>query len=513
MYLYPTDPALDMNTDPQTQTEAKENGAHVNSVNGETHSEALSATLSSENDIPATKLLAEFVADANPKLVTPALREKLKEVIIDYIGVTVSGCKTAPSSDSIYKAILSLGAATGSCTVLTKGHNFTPQYAALLNATFGHSLDFDDTYAEGTLHAGVTVISAALAQAETRTCSSDELLTSIAIGYEVTCRLGRELGYAAYSQGFHNTSTAGIFGAVATVSYLRHLDAQTIRMAFGLAGSKAAGSMQYLENGSWNKRLHPGFAAHDAFTCVALASAGVIGAEKIIEGNLGFLHAYSPNPSKSLTRLTSSLGKTWAWESSSLKPYPACRMTHGFIEMAGTLASHLETSDPETRLQAVQRITLFLSASNHILVGRPTPNKIHPANIVDAQFSAYFQTANAWLYGSNTGAQAYTRLDDARIHQLCDRISVSIDEAMGGMGCRIRVEYADDGDGSKKSVDDEKLMEPLGEVSHPFTRDQINEKFESLMVPVYGEEVTKKVRRMVDSIEDHRIEDILALLV
>lgn len=212
------------------------------------------------------------------------------------------------------------------------------QYAALLNAAFAHSLDFDDTYANGTLHAGVTAISAALTQAELSGSerSSEDFMLAVCVRYEVTCRLGRELGMASYERGFHNTSTAGIFGAVAAIAVLRRLSSEVVEMAFGLAGSKAAGSMQYLDNGSWNKRLHAGFAVHDAYMCVGLAEAGVVGATNAIEGKMGFLQAYSPGE-KDLDRLVRGLGKEWCWLSSSLKPYPACRMTHCFIEIAGSI--------------------------------------------------------------------------------------------------------------------------------------------------------------------------------
>ncbi len=145
----------------------------------------------------------------------------------------------------------------------------------------------------------------------------------------------------------HNTSTAGIFGAVAAIAVLKKLPSTTIGMAFGLAGSKAAGSMQYLENGSWNKRLHPGFAVHDAFVCVALAESGVIGATKALEGKLGFLQAYSPKAEKNLGLLTQNLGSEWTFLKSSLKPYPACRMTHGFIEMAGDMGQQEQQHEAE----------------------------------------------------------------------------------------------------------------------------------------------------------------------
>lgn len=469
------------------------NGILNNSLNGV-------ASNGGTQDIPVTELLAAFIARASPDMLNDALRAKVKEVVIDFIGVTAGAAKDAESTESIVKGVRALGGDRGSNTVFLHGKSFLPQYAALLNAAFGHSFDFDDTYAAGTLHAGVTAISAALAQAELlgTDSSSEQFMIAVSVGYEVTCRLGRELGYEAYSQGMHNTATAGIFGAVATISVLKKLPAEIVEMAFGLAGSKAAGSMQYLENGSWNKRMHPGFAAHDAFVCVALAEAGVIGATKIIEGKLGFLHAYSPRQNKDMKRLTENLGTEWAWLASSLKPYPACRMTHGFIEMAGKMGN--------IQREGVDHITLTLNPQNYILVGDPIPNKLHPKNSIDAQFSAYYQVANAWLYGSNTGWKAYGKLDDAPLHEMCDRISVEQDSSCKNFECRIKVQWADG-----KEME-QVLLEPLGEVSHPFTRDKVDEKFHSLTDPVCGKTKAKTIIDLVDDIEKHSVVELLRLL-
>lgn len=451
-------------------------------------------------EIAVTKLFSKFVATASPSMLNDALRAKVKEVVIDFIGVTAGAAKDAESTESILKGVRALGGDRGSSTVFLHGTGFLLQYAALLNAAFGHSFDFDDTYAAGTLHAGVTAISTALAQAELlgTDSSSEDFMIAVSVGYEVTCRLGRELGYEAYSQGMHNTGTAGIFGAVAAISVLKRLPADIIEMAFGLAGSKAAGSMQYLENGSWNKRLHPGFAAHDAFVCVALAEAGVIGAAKIIEGKLGFLHAYSPRKDKNMRLLAENLGTEWVWLASSLKPYPACRMTHGFIEMAGKIG--------EMKREGVEHITLTLNPQNYILVGDPIPNKLHAKNSIDAQFSAYYQVANAWLYGSNTGWKAYEKLNDAPLHEMCDKISVEKDASCKLFECRIRVRWTDG-----KELE-EVLVEPLGEVSHPFTRAKVDEKFHSLADPVYGGKEAKTIIDMVDDIEEHTVVELLALL-
>ena len=472
---------------------ARTNGVATKDANGNANNERT-------HDIPVTRIFAEFISRASASMLNDALRTKVKEVVIDFIGVTAGAAKDAESTESIVEGVKALAGDRGSNTVFLHGKNFLPQYAALLNAAFGHSFDFDDTYAPGTLHAGVTAISVALTQAEILglNASSEEFMIAVSVGYEVTCRLGRELGYEAYSQGMHNTATAGIFGAVAAISVLKKLSADVIEMAFGLAGSKAAGSMQYLENGSWNKRMHPGFAAHDAFVCVALAEAGVIGATKIIEGKFGFLHAYSPRPNKDMEQLTRDLGTEWTWLASSLKPYPACRMTHGFIEMAGKLG--------DMRRDGVEHITLTLNPQNYLLVGQAMPNKLHPKNSIDAQFSAYYQTAHAWLYGSNTGWKAYSKLDDAALHEMCDHISVEQNSSCKDFECRMKVRWTD---GEEM---EQILLEPLGEVSHPFTRDRVDEKFHSLADPVYGAEKAKTIIDLVDDIERQTVVQLLQLL-
>ena len=464
--------------------------------------------------IPVTQLLAAFAASVKTSDLTPALRLKVKEVVLDYIGCVAGALTHAESTGPIYSSILALqgGASTDRakcCTVLGKGPpHFLPQYAGLLNAAFGHSLDFDDTYAAGTLHAGVTAVSAALAQAEISRSTPEELMMAISVGYEITCRLGRETGYEAYARGFHNTSTCGIFGSVAAIAVLKGLSAETVEMAFGLAGSKAAGSMQYLDNGSWNKRLHPGFAVHDAFMCVAMAEAGVIGATRIIEGKSGFLNAYSPNPNKDLDRLVEGLGKKWEWLTSSLKPYPACRMTHGFIELCGDIHDQRTgSSGGKLNPSEFASVNLSMSANNFILVGDPTPNKIHPSNVIDAQFSAYFQVAHMLIHGAKTGDMApYSRLQDADLRELREKITVQTDDSMGQYSAKMRVKWADGG----QEVQTEQ-QHPLGEVEHPFTRDKVEEKFVTLASPVYGER-TAQIIKMIDSLEDVDLAALLTVL-
>jgi 2-methylcitrate dehydratase PrpD len=345
-----------------------------------------------------TPELVRFVCDTTYEALSSGVIKKIKELLLDHIGV--------------------------------KGKCFPVQSAVLLNGAFAHSFDFDDNFAAGALHPRASVIPAALAQSEVSNMDAKTLLTSLDVGYEVICRIARALGSGSYERGFHSTGTAGIYGAIAVVAKVRKVSAVTTETAFGLAGSKAAGSMQFLDNGSWNKRLHPGFAAYDALLCIALAEAGVIVSSKVLEGKAGFFHSYSVKAD--MSRLTEGLGLEWIFLGTTLKPYPACRMTHTSIEIA-------DRTGQEKSSVPVASITIPLHPVCWNIVDIPQPNKIRPENIVDTQFSNYIQAAIAWLHGSKIGWAAYTKIYDADVQALAARVTVISDKEVVPPGARFHV--------------------------------------------------------------------------
>src|SRR5690348_6074403 len=122
-----------------------------------------------EHDMESTtETLAKFVSTASSSdTLTPEVIGKLKGLLLDYLGVSASAAVSGDSSNKIFAGIKSLGdSINGRNTVVTKGSQYSPQYAALLNGTFCHTYDFDDTHAEAVLHPGSSVISAALAESE-----------------------------------------------------------------------------------------------------------------------------------------------------------------------------------------------------------------------------------------------------------------------------------------------------------------------------------------------------------
>src|SRR5438046_9313986 len=150
----------------------------------------------------------------------------------------------------------------------------------------------DDTHQGGSLALGATVFPAALAAAELGGAGGGRVLRAAVAGYEVAARLAMALGPAAhYRRGFHLTATCGAFGAAAAAGVVLGLDAAVIAAALGIAGSQAAGSMEFLADGSWTTRFQTGWAACAGLPAAAPAQAGFSGPATHPDGRLGFLPA------------------------------------------------------------------------------------------------------------------------------------------------------------------------------------------------------------------------------
>ncbi|KAI1364096.1 2-methylcitrate dehydratase [Xylaria arbuscula] len=446
-----------------------------------------------------TEELCKFIVEVQYEQLDEKLVDQVKDYLTDNIGISAGAAAICESTEPFLRAVVALGGKSGQSTVFTKGRAFSVQYAGLLNAAFAHSFDFDDTHASSILHPGATAIPAALAQAEALDVDGKTLLLGIAVGYEITCRIGRAYNYGGYTRGFHNTSTAGIFGAVAAIAKIKGLSLNQVKHAFGLAESKAAGSIQFLDNGSWNKRLHPGFAVHDAFMAVALAEAGVVGETRPIEGKYGALHSFSAT--STTVGLTDNLGSEWIFRETAIKPFPACRMTHSAIEAVSRVAK-------EAGGKTVGHITVALSPGCHQIVGPREANKIHPRTIVDGQFSMYYQVAIAWLHGMDIGWAMYdkSRMESPEVAALCDKVEVVIRDDVADLAVQLTFQWTDG------TTTEASQVFPLGELEHPFLKECVQGKFLKMVSPAYGDDTAKAILATIEEIDGRNTGDLMKLL-
>ncbi|TFV61911.1 MmgE/PrpD family protein [Geodermatophilus sp. DF01-2] len=441
-----------------------------------------------------TLRLATFVSGIDAgDLPEPAV-ERLQQCLLDFVGLTAFAGARSESSDAIRGGVTSLATADGPGTVVGDDRGYPFPYAALLNGAFAHSLDFDDTNIYGSLHPGAPVIPAALAVAERTGATGSQLMEALAAGYETCCRVGAALGQTGYDRGFHITPVAGIFGAIAAGARLLGFSPDRLAAAWGLGGSMASGSMQYLANGAWNKRLHPGLASHDALLCLSFAESGVVAAAQPFEGRFGLLAGYSNAPAPEL--LVRELGERWVLTETAIKPYPSCRFTHGAVDVALEVRERL--GGPPT---SAGRLGLRISPRAYQIVGGTEPNKTAPANVVDAQFSVYFQTAVALLDGAVEWA-SYDRLPDPDVRDLAGRLELVADEAVPTAGAVLT--YAPSS-GQAVTVSTDR---PIGEPGDDLPWTVVEKKFHDLAGAVFAAEhrdrIVAQVRalRALDSAAD-----------
>ena len=371
-----------------------------------------------------TFTLARFASGLSLDAIPQTAVERAKALTLDLLASAVRARVEADSSPAVLAMIGRLGLdGEGACTVMGDARGYVPPVAALLNGVLGHSLDFDDTHAESSLHPSAPVVPAALAAGELVGADGATVLAAIVAGYEVCCRLGLALDPAAhYARGFHPTATAGTFGAAAAAGRVLGLSAEQMVSAFGVAGSQAAGSLQFLQNGAWNKRWQVGQAAMNGLIAATLAAEGFRGSTQAIEGRHGLLAGYTGAPHPE--RVAQGLGQDWETLKIAVKPYPSCRYSHAALDgLLQLRRTHGLTGEDLLSLQ------VGLHRSGLVLVGEPEAAKRRPRNVVDGQFSMAFCAAVAMDQGS-FGWDDYRRLGEGAIDALCDKISVHRDEAV-----------------------------------------------------------------------------------
>jgi 2-methylcitrate dehydratase PrpD len=444
-----------------------------------------------------TTTIAGFVENLKFSDIPGEVLERAKQCFLDFVSVAAMATEEKESTPPIERAVRILAGGAGPGTVIAHKDGLPFQYAALLNGALAHTLDFDDTNFRGSLHLGAPILPAVIALSEYRGGRGTDFLTAMVAGYEVACRIAEALGLTAYDRGFHPTSVAGIFGATAAGSKVLGFNSRKIKNGLGLNVSQAAGSMQYLDNGAWNKRLHPGLAAHNAILSLFFSEAGFKGASHPLEGNFGLLRGYcdSPRPEK----LVDGLGREWVTLETGLKPYPSCRLTHGIVDAMVELHDLLGPSLPE-----VQEINLSLSPKSYDIVGEPLPRKIEPQDAVDGQFSVYFQAAAALTDGA-VNWESYSRLKDPKILELTRRIKVEKDATLNPRTSKVILK-------TKKGERHEKLVElPKGEPENPLTWEEVVKKFTSCVGLVFSSGQREIIVRAVRGFE--KISDVKSWMV
>ena len=413
--------------------------------------------------VSVAEALAARIAALDAGKLPAAVRGKCEDLLVDVAGL----CVTARNEDYI-AAALSGSDDDGPCTAIGHARTLSAAGAAFVNGTAAHGEDFDDTFEGGPVHAGAVVVPAVLAACERHKAGGAAALIGIAVGAEAMCRLSTVVPKAVHKAGFHPTAIFGVMGAAAGVGAALALNAKQIVDALGIAGSFAAGIIEYLAEGAWTKRLHPGWAAQSGYRAALLARGGFSGPRTVFEGVHGLFHGFAHTTQGDYAALE-DFGARWVIETLAFKPYPCGTMAHPYIDCARRLAARgIRPGDVREMICEVAEGTVHR-------LWEPLAAKQRPPNGYAAKFATPFILATGFVHGG-VGLDAFTdaAVRDAAVLALAAKVRYVVDpknpypNAFTG---HIRA-VLNDG-----SVVEERQPHFRGGAQEPLTRADIAEKF------------------------------------
>ena len=326
-----------------------------------------------------TRQIAKFVEETEYEDLSRSLISEFKIFVLDTIAAGFIGSMQACSKMVVEMVREMSGKEEAS--VFNQRWKADVSRAALANGTMIGCFECEPT--TGT-HASGTVLPAVMAVCQRERMDGKAFLTALILGSEVSKRISRTAVGLESERGFHNPGTQGPFAAAVAVGKLWRFDQPTLVNAMGIAGSHAAGLVEFAWEGADTKRMHLGRACQLGLESAILAQKGFTGPSTILEGRFGYFNAFSL-PTK-LDMLLEGLGKQWAVQPPSHKSY-ATHSTHQAVVQAIEDFKKDHKFDPKTITRATIRGNERIMEQRHSVRD--------PKSIMGGQYSLPFAAALA----------------------------------------------------------------------------------------------------------------------
>jgi len=398
-----------------------------------------------------------------------------KRCIIDGLGVMLAG-SVQPASRIVTDYSTAFDANPEATAFGRQPFQTSAAQAALVNATAGHALDWDDTQLAtsadrifGLLtHPTVPPLVAAMAIGEREQVSGRGFLEAFLTGFEVECKIAEAINPSHYKQGFHTSGTIGTFGAAVATAKLLKLDADALEHMLAIAASSASGIR--VNFGSMTKPLHVGRAAQNGIVAAELAARGFTGGRDALDPPWGFFSTFSHGQGFDEDRILSVLGDphTIVSPGVSIKPYPCGVLGHPTMDAMRRLAIDNDVDPKNITAIRVRAGSNILNPLRYDIATNELEAKFCPAFMVGAialrRKAGIAEFNDEFVQSDEVQAmmRKVTRVLDADI------------EAQGWEKIRSTVEV-DLADGSTlvQEADDRYRGGP----DLPFTRDELFEKY------------------------------------
>lgn len=440
--------------------------------------------------------LAQFCARLRYEALPEAVVARTLQVIGDCIAAIAAGAQE-PETIALATRIAASDETAGSA-IIGAGRRASPSLAAFLNGTAGTMLELDEGNQFCRGHPGIHVVPAVLAAAGRLKASGRDVVTAIALGYEIGARIGIA---SKLRITMHPHGTWGTVGAAVAIAWLERRDAagmiETINVASSLGLSTSRRTM--LEGGTVRNSF-AGFSNQIGLMVSDLVAAGFTGEADGLGTVYGTVIADDWRPEE----MVAELGERWEIARNYFKRHACCRYNHGALDALAEITRREGRLDPA----AIERVDVATYIWAAQLAGQ------EPHNMLAAKFSLPFSIATTIVHGGATvPAFREPARTDEMIRALARRIFVREDpEATAKLPAlrpaRVTIMLTDG------RVFEAQALANRGDTEDPYTPAEVRQKFFDLAVPVWGQSRAEAIIAAVDALPQAHgttaLDDLLA---
>ena len=439
-------------------------------------------------------IIAEEFSSWSKNLKVKDIPEKTK-LTLQFLLKDICGIILSARNEDYVKSLVETYKGSGNLISLGHSERFDLFSSAIIAGTAAHGEDFDDTFEGNPMHVGATMIPAMLSAAQKFNLDGDQILKGLAVGSELICRLALVAPTAMHKQSFHPTAVCGTFGVAAGLSSVLDLSEKQMVSALGVAGSFTSGIIEYLAEGSWTKRVHPGWSANSGMNATLIAKSGFYGPRTVFEGKHGFFEAFALKEiERDYSHLTNGLGKRWENQNLAFKPFACGTMAQPFVDCAIKIRKKIKNLDE------ISSITAKVGEGTVHRLWEPLKEKRQPSTPYSAKFSVPYCVAVGFIRG-DAGLNEFNEksINDKEILSLASKVNYEIDP---------NNEYPKNYTGTlicKTSDSEFSEHQPCfrGGIREPLTKDDIDKKYNAnLNYSKISEENKKNLNNFIETLFD-----------
>ncbi len=434
------------------------------------------------------RTLSEYIAGSMARALPEAVAAKTRLHILDSLAAVLSGSRLkAGKLAAPYVAAIG---GVAEAIVIGTTHIVPAANAALANGMSGHADETDDSHLAARFHPGCAIVPAALAVAERQGLGGAELMRAVALGYDVGARLNISLGYSRPDTTQQSTHSLGaLFGSAAAAAGLLRLDAQHVRYVLSYAAQQASG-VQF-----WQRDAHHvekafdfgGMGARNGVSAALMVAAGLPAVDDPFSGKYNLFTAIGEKPDPA--KLIAGLGERYEIMAAGIKKWCVGSPNQSMLDATVALIEN-----HKVRAQDVARMRLIMPDDRlHIVSNKDMPDVCveHLAAIAVLDGGVSFEAAHD-----------YARMKDPAVLAFRQRIELVPDPALTkAVPARQAIVEIETTSGSRLRHHAKAVR---GTPENPMTESEVEAKALDLIMPVIGEDRSKRLIAALGKLADIR---------